>query len=187
MGYDPTSDRHGIARIPVESQPTAFRDNSEFRFFDRFDGVSQGDQIVYKLTFPNAVNITKRLVNLWVGGREYLVYPDSPSHTVPPALSVTGRVSPLNNRLRAGLSSHPASSVVIERADGSGIWSTTDLPETGTGILTDSNTNRAASQFSPSQEPFGIAAGSVIWVVLEHIGGNNPTSGQYELEWEEEF
>lgn len=183
-----TSSDYGNERVRVDAQQTSFEDNEQFRFFDRIVDVPYTSQVVYKITVgANPINLFKRRINLWEGGREYLVYADDGNVTFTGTLADSGVITPLNTNLSVGLPSHKNTQASAQRADGASIFSSTSEPVSGTAALTDGNANRASTQYSNDDERLGVAAGTVIWAVFEHIGANNDTNGHYELAWEERF
>lgn len=64
-------------RIPTESRPSKFYEHKQFRFFDRLEAVATTSQIVYKVTVDTDIEVFERNLELWSGGREYLVYKDT--------------------------------------------------------------------------------------------------------------
>lgn len=184
-----TSDAVGVRRVAVDAQQTSFEANYQFRMFNRLVAVPQGQQVVYKFESTNPVNIMLRKINLWSGGREYLVYPDDGQNTFDDGLlGAPLKVFNVNSNLRDGLSSHPVSGVTIRRAQGAGIFTSTNTePPNGDVALTDGNANRATANYSSDGNRGGVAAGSAFYLVFNHIGANNATNGQYTLLWEERF
>ncbi len=184
-----TDDREGIRRIAVDSQQSSFEGNAQFRYFDEFDGISNANQIVYKIATTYAVIVQEGVLSLWSGGRKYRVYVFDNGETFTGTLSDSGSITALNRILHETFDTHPETGVTIQRAVGSGIFTPgTNTPYTGQSVLTDGNNNRASSTYAPEGLRSGIAAGSIVWVVLDGIGsGNNDTYGEYELSWEERF
>lgn len=184
-----TSPVFGVRRVAVDAQQTSFEANEQFRMFDRFVAVPQGQQVVYKFESANAVNIMLRKINLWQGGREYLVYPDDGQNTFDDGL--LGSPLPVfnvNGNVRAPLTAHPVSGVTIRKAQGADIFTSTNAnPPNGDIALTDGNANRATANYSSDGNRGGVAAGSAFYLVFNHIGANSVTNGQYTLLWEERF
>ena len=175
-------------RLAVDSQQTSFEENEQFRFFDRLVEVANANQVVYKVTVGNPVNVFRRAVNLWEGGREYLVFPDSANVTFTGSLTdVTSEIGEVNSNLREGLASHPVSTMQVQKAVGAGIFSSTDKPILGTGVLTDGNANRATNSYEDNGARAGIARNAVLWITLNPIGSVSSTNGQVELVYEERF
>lgn len=73
----------------------------------------------------------------------------------------------------------------MERAVGVGIFATTDFPDAGTTVLTDGNSNRASSVYAPDSNRLGIPEGTIVWLVMNHIGANTVTKGALTLSYEE--
>lgn len=183
-----TSDRTYIRRISVDSQQTSFEEAAQFRFFDRLINVPQSSQIVYKFTGENAINVFHRELQFWKGGREYLVYPDSANITFTGTLSEQGRLTPLNSNIEAPNYVAPVTTTAMERAIGADIFSAgADLPTIGTAVLTDGNSNRSSSVYSPDSIKLGLAKNAVVWLVMNHIGANSTSSGHFAISYEERF
>lgn len=184
-----TSDEIGLRRIAVDAQQTSFEANEQFRLFDRLEAIPQGQQVVYKFESVNPVNIMLRKINLWSGGREYLVYPAYAQNTFDDGL--LGSPLPIfnvNSNLHGGLVSHPVSGVTIRKAVGAGIFTSTNTtPPNGDLALTDGNNNRATANYSTDGNRGGVSAGGAFYLVFNHIGANGDTNGQYTLLWEERF
>ena len=176
-------------RLGIDQEAVSYSENREFRFFDRIVNVANTDQLVYKFTTTVDLNVTARVIELWSGGREYLVYPGIPENvTFTGTLTSIPKVFPVNGILRDGLSSHPASGVTVERAIGAGIFSSTDDARNGTGVVTvTSGANRSSSTYSLSGEKAGVSGGVSFWLVFNHLSqsGNNATNGLFRLQWEE--
>ncbi len=173
------------SRFKVDAQPTSFEENTEFKIFYRIQSLSQNNQLVIKFTTVNALNIMVRKINLWEGGREYLVYGDDGSHTVTGTFTDID-VFNVNGNVEGG-GSHPTSLVNASVAIGSGIFTAGSLPSNGDGVLTDSNANRANNQPLSDNNQSGVASGSTFYLVFNHIGQNSNTKGQFFLQWEERF
>lgn len=171
------------SRFKVDAQPTSFEANKQFKIFYRIQSVSQNNQLVMKFDTVNALNIMVRKINIWFGGREYLVYGDDGSHTF------TGTLSPLpvyavNGNVEGG-GDHPVSGVTASVAIGSNIFTPGSEPTNGDAVVTDTNANRATSQPLADSNQSGVKAGVSFYLVFNHIGSNDPTSGHYYLQWEE--
>lgn len=68
-----TSAQNATSRAASDDQPSSFEANEEFRIFHRLINIPDGSDIVFKFSAAEAVNIMERKINLWPGGREYLV------------------------------------------------------------------------------------------------------------------
>lgn len=181
-----TSERIGTRRLAVDSQQTSFEENAQFTFNDRLQAVPSTEQIVYRFTFGNAINIFSRSMNLWLGGREVLGYDDSQVTFTGLLSDISNQVFPANTNLAdSGLSVHPTSALTVERATGAGILTATGSPFYTSAVLTDGNANHNATGGADNQNRLGIASGSVIWLVFNHIGGNVATTGHYKFNYEE--
>lgn len=190
-----TSPFEGVARIATDSQPSAFYENSQFRLFDDISALNAGDgvphtsQLVYHFETVNPVIVYLRQINIWQGGRRYLVYPADGNETY----SATGEVDisdqlyPTNGILHPGLSSQPATTVTVKRKIGAGIFSTTSKPRNSTASLTDGNANRAASAYTANGDQGGVGGGSGFYLVFDHIGANNETKGLFLVAYSEIF
>ncbi len=178
----------GIRRISVDNQQTSFEEAAQFRFFDRLVDIPSASQIVYKFTGVNAINVFHRELQFWRGGREYLVYPDSPNITFTGTLSDQGIITPLNSNVEVENYTAPETTVTMERAIGAGIFSAgAELPIIGTAVLTDGNNNRSSTVYSPDSIKLGLASDTVVWIVMTHIGSNSGASGHFAISYEERF
>lgn len=168
-------------RVPTESRPSKFYEGKQFRYFDRLTNIPYGSQIAYKVILGKPIELFNRDLSIWEGGREYLVYRDTPEITFTGILADAGVLSPLNSN---GPQITP--DISIQRAVGSGIFtpSVTDIPIIGTGILTDGNSNRASSVYTPDSLRLGVPA-TTMWLVLNSIGANSVTNGHISLAYEE--
>lgn len=178
-----TSARKGVRRLQVDSQQTSFEENEQFRYFDRLVDIPTGSQIVYKITLTRPVNLFTRKLSLISGGREYLVYPDTANVTFTGTLGNAGVTTSMNQNLNQYLTEAPPSGVTIQRAVGAGIFTSTDTPVDGLIALTDGKSNRSSNELDVEGGKLGYAIGAA-WVVMNHVGANNATRGQYKLEWE---
>ena len=70
----------GTTRISTDPEQAGYKENRQFRFFDTIDSVASTDQLVYKFTSADNIDITARVIELWSGGRSYYVYPDIPEN-----------------------------------------------------------------------------------------------------------
>lgn len=182
-----TAGGQGYRRLQVDQEQASFQNNEQFRLFDRYVSVPNTSQIVYYFETTNPLFVLFRKLDLYQGGREYLVYPTT-------GVTFTGTLgSPLplanvNGHLRLDRLVHPTSGVTVRKAVGAGIFNAGSvLPPNGTVCLTDGNANRASATYAPNDQKSGVAAGQSFYLVLEHIGSNNATSGQFSLMWEELF
>lgn len=183
-----TSDNKGIRRLAVDSQQTSFEGNTQFRLFYEIDNVATTDQIVFKFSSVNGVNIIRRSLELYTGGLKYRVYPDTENVTFTGTLSPVDTVTWVNGNLSdSGLPSLPATGVTIESDIGSSIFSTTDWPRNGTVVVTDGNAQRATNNYAPNDEKGGVAPNQSFWLVLDHVGSNNTANGFLTIMWEELF
>ncbi len=188
-----TSTVQGVRRVKVESLPSSFEENTQFRFFEDISrlnagaGVPATSQLVYKFTATNAVIVFLRQINIWEGGRKYLVYPADGNETFTGTFTdVSSQIYP-TSAIVGPSGSIPATGVTVERAIGAGIFSTTSLPRNGTASLTDGNANRATSSYTANGDRGGVAAGQSFYLVFDHIGQANPTLGLFLIAFEELF
>lgn len=177
-----------IARTPVENRPTSFDDNRQFRFFDVLTAVPHTSELVYKFTATNPVVILLRELDLYQGGRLYLVH-GTDGVTFNDALleDVSNQIFRVNGDLsKSGRSVHPTTGVTVEKATvAAGTFVYTNPPPNGTIVLTDGNANRATSAYGPSDQLAGVYAGQSFYLVFNHIGANNATGGIFQLQYEE--
>ncbi len=178
-----TAPNKDYGRLKTDPQQTSFEENKQFRYFDRLDDISQNNQIVYKITYTSPVNLFERRLSLYAGGREYLVYLDE-GVTFTGTLEDSGRITPVNYNLGSDVAELPTTGTTIQRAVGSGIFTSTELPIDGLVTKTDGNNNRSTAELDANSSKLGYEAG-VIWVVMNDISGNDGTSGTYKVEWEE--
>ncbi len=173
------------SRFKVDSQPSSFEANEQFKIFYSIQNLPTTQQMVLKFESVNALNIMVRKINLWSGGREYLVYGDDGSHTV------TGAFTPIdvftvNGNVQGG-GAHPVSQVAASVAFGAGIFTPGSLPTNGDGVVTDTNLSRATNQPLADTNQSGVPSNSTFYLVFNHIGSNDTSTGHYYLQWEEIF
>lgn len=183
-----TSTEEGVRRIGVDSQPTSFEDNKQFRFVDRFVNVSNGDDIVYKVDLGVPVNLLFRELGLRLGGREYFVYPYNSDTEITGSANVTQRSpTPQNNKLKEGLTVHPASNTTFTRYDG--VTFTPNDSEAYTDytmVVADGNNSRATNTYNSDGFMSGTGDSSAFWLYLPHTGATNDNSyGYIKFIWEE--
>lgn len=97
------------------------------------------------------------------------------------------RIYPVNTHLKQGLVSHPTTDITVERYIGTETFTTTALAVGGNSVVTDSNENRTTNSTTPVGFRQGFAAGTVLWIVLTHLGGTADTKGEIQLVFEERF
>ena len=189
--WNTTNKRLRTSRLPVDNQPTSFEDNVQFKLFHRLIEIPTTQQIVFKFTSVNPVNIMERKINLWRGGREYLVVPDQGQYpAVDPLLSVIPSTTVNGNLLGRNIPTHPVTGVTIEYGLLTGgdqiVIAPTDQFPNGDAVQTDSNTNRANSVLLATPNKSGVAAGQAFYLVFNNIN-SSATSGHFYLQWEERF
>ena len=183
------------SRLPVDQQPTSFEENTQFKIFHRLIDVPSTEQVVFKFDATNPVNIMERKINMWSGGREYLVIPatqalDDKFNLLP---SVNVPVTTVNGNLKdSGLPSHPVSGVTITRWKVTGVDQITigsdDQFPNGDAVNTDGNANRANNSLLSSPNLSGVATNQAFYLVFTNISqSNSATSGHFYLQWEERF
>lgn len=179
-------------RVKTDPQPTSFEENRQFKIFHRLINVPNTTQVVFKFEAGTALNIMERKINLWAGGREYLVIPDTGQYDYLDALAKTD-VPPttVNGNLEdSGLPSHPVSQVTITRWDlttVSGnqiVIADADQFPNGDAVQTDGNANRANNSLLSSPNLSGVASGQAFYLVFDSIN-NSATYGHFFLQWEE--
>lgn len=186
-----TSDSFDIARVPVDNQQTSFEANEQFRFTDEWDNVAATDQIVYYVTIANNIVLQGRKLMIFTGGRKYRAFaenPAAPIHTFTGTLAPTGNTALINTIVRPGFS-YPVTGVVIQRADGAGIFTPAAgvNPSTIDFIVSDGNVNNATANYSPDGSRIGVRAGAAFYLVLDPRGANAVTEGGIQLDWEERY
>jgi hypothetical protein len=122
-----------------------------------------------------------RALTVHEGGRWYRVYPDDGNVTFTGTLEDSGESTPLNPRVSN------TTGVTIQRAVGTGIFSTTSNPIDGAMSVADTNASRATPVYSPDEIRVGLAAGQTAWVAMEHLGSTDDLVGQLVYVWEELF
>ncbi len=182
-----TSDELGTRRLAVDSQQTSYEENAQFRYFDRISAVPNGSQIVYKFTTANPLNVLQRYFELSSGGRQLLVYPHTENIVFTGTLVDSGRITPINSNLSPNNATHPVTGFTAQRAVGSGIFSTTDLPIDGVSVVSDSQGNASSSSFSADGLRTGVPSGTVSYFVLNSIANNDAASGALRFVYEELF
>lgn len=183
-----TSTESNVRRISVDSQPTSFEDNKQFRFVDRFENVSNSNAIVYKVELSVPVNVLYRELGLRLGGRDYFVYPYiSDSELVGTANATQRSPLPQNNKLKDGLTVHPTSGVTFTRYDGATFTPTDAEAYTDTTmVVADGNNSRATNTFNSDGFMSGTGDTEGFWLYLPHTGATNDnTYGYFRLIWEE--
>lgn len=179
----------GNRRLQVDDEQASFQDNTQFRVFDRIVEVSPNDQIVYYFQTTNPLFIILRKLDLYSGGREYLVY-GTGDFSFTGSLGAPLPIREVNGHLKVGTLVHPTSGVTVQRAVGTNIFiPNTSTPSNGTLVVTNGTGNRSSSVYAPNAIKSGVAAGQSFYLVLNHIGqaNNNNSSGQFNLSWEEIF
>lgn len=183
-----TNPEQSTGRLQVDAQQTSYEENRQFRFFDRIDGLSSNNQLVYKLETVNPITVGPRVIELWGGGREYLVYPDDGNVTFTGTLGSALPIRTVNTIKAPWRDTLPASGVTIRKATGNGIFTSTSDPVNGTGLIAEGQGSSKSTTYSQSGERAGVGAGVSFWLVFNHLSaaGNKQTNGQYRLSWEEE-
>lgn len=179
-----------LGRLKVDSQQTSFESNAQFRIFHRFIDVPNNQQMVFKFGVTNPVNIQDRKINLWSGGREYLVVPviEDGIPAVEAALTTSVQVRTVNNNLRdSGLPSHPVSGVTVTYGTGSNLISIADTDQfpNGDAVLSDATGNKGNSNLLESPNLSGVGENQSFYLVFRGVNGNDGTSGHFLVQWEE--
>lgn len=193
-----TSARKPSSRIKTDDQPTSYEENRQFKIFRRFVDVPTTDQMVFKFEAAIPCNIMERKINLWAGGREYLVIPydsENSEHAAIDALlseSTLVDITNVNGNLEdTGFTTHPASGVTVNYVTGAGLvtidstYGSEDQYPNGDAVQTDSNANRANNALLSSPNMSGVASGQAFLLVFRNISQSAATSGHYYLQWEE--
>ena len=146
---------------------------------------------MFKFAVTNPVNIQDRKINLWSGGREYLVIPDDGSYSaVDAALTTPVQVRTVNNNLRdSGLPSHPVSGVTVSYGTGADLFTIADTDQfpNGDAVLSDAAGNKGNSNLLESPNLSGVGENQTFYLVFLGINGNSGTSGHFIVQWEERF
>jgi hypothetical protein len=181
--------RKNTARLKVDSQQTSFESNEQFRIFHRFVNVPDNQQMVFKFEATNPVNIQDRKINLWSGGREYLVIPDDGSYgAIDAVLNTPVWVRVVNSNLRdSGVDAHPVSGVTVNYGTGTDLFNIGDSDQfsNGDAVLSDGSKNSGNSNMLDSPNLSGVKENSSYYLVFRGIGGNSATSGHFLVQWEE--
>lgn len=183
-----TSARESTRRLKIENRPTSFEDNRQFRYFEVLDSVSHTSEIVYKFTATNPVVILLRQLDLYQGGRLYVVHrTDGVTFNDGLLSDASNRIFNVNGDLtKSGRTVHPATGVTMQKAVvAAGTFISANSPPNGTVVLTDGNANRATTAYGPSDQLAGVSAGQSFYLVFNHIGQNNATSGLFQIIYEE--
>lgn len=187
-----TTSGGNTGRVKTDSQPSSFEENYQFRIFHRFIGVPNGTQMIFKFAVTNPVNIQDRKINLWSGGREYLVVPviGAGIQEAEAALTTPVQVRTVNNNLRdSGLPSHPVSGVTVTYGTGVGLIAIADDDQfpNGDAVLSDASGNKGNSNLLESPNLSGVGENQSFYLVFSGINGNDGTSGHFLVQWEERF
>lgn len=180
-----TSPGKEAGRLKVDSQQTSFEEGVQFRFYDEWtadDEITQTQQVVYKFTTTNPINLFYRRLTVYQGGRWYRVYPDDGNVTFTGTLTDVDGINPVNSR-----DNTQATGVTFQRAIGEGIFITTSRPIDGEISVADTSAARAVPIFSPDEQKIGFPAGASAYVVLDHLGSNDDLQGLLYYAWEEIF
>lgn len=180
-------------RLRTDNQPTSYEENYEFKIFRRFINVPTTDQMVFKFTAGIDCNIMERKINIWAGGREYLVIPDTGQYPALDAQLSVVTVTNVNGILTdSGLPVHPTSQVTVLYGTGAGLigdvnstfGSESQYPN-GDAVQTDGNANRANNSLLSTPNRSGVAAGQAFYLFFRNISQSTATSGHFYLQWEE--
>jgi len=184
-----TSGTEGVRRIAVDSQQTSFEALEQFQYLDRLIDIPSNQQIVYYITLTNPLVLFKRELNLFTGGREYLAYPDTGTHTFSGTLEDSGLIGPVSTIPNPDVDPVPTTGVTIQRATGVGIFTpdATVLPTALGLVVSQGNINQAASAYQADEDRVGVGGGVSFYIVMNPLGGANDVRGQYILKWEERF
>lgn len=189
-----TDEDYNVSRLKVDSQPTSYEQNHQFKIFHRFIDVANSAQIVFKFAATNPVNIQERKINLWEGGREYLVIPDLGQYPgLDAKLTEVVNVTNVNGNLQdSGLTSHPLTgvSVTLGVLTGGDVISIGDSDQFPNGdavkVDTSGGSNKGNNQNLSSPNLSGVAENQSFYLVFNSIGSSS-TSGHFYLQWEERF
>lgn len=193
-----TNPGKSTGRLKTDDQPTSYEENRQFKIFRRFIDVPTTQQMVFKFEASAPCNIMERKINIWAGGREYLVIPydsGNTEHTAIDALfdeNTVVDITSVNGYLGdSGLAEHPASQVTINYVTGAGLitvdnafGSESQYPN-GDAVQTDSNANRANNALLATPNMSGLDAGQAFFLLFRNISQSTATSGHFYLQWEE--
>lgn len=189
-----TDENYKLARLKVDSQQTSYEQNYQFKVFHRLISVPATTQAVFKFEATNPVNIQERKINLWNGGREYLVVPDTGQYpTLDAKLTIPVDITAVNgNTEDSGLPSHPESGVTVTLglltgADIITIGNNDQFPN-GDAVKVDSSggSNKGNNQPLSTPNKSGVKRDQSFYLIFTDIAGVE-TSGHFYLQWEERF
>lgn len=184
-----TSDRIGVRRVKVDSQQQSLEALTQFQYIDRIVDVPFSNQIVYYVQLTNPLYLFKRVLDLLTGGREYLAYPDTGTHTFTGTLADSGYIGPVSTIPNPDVPVVPVTGVTIQRAVGVDIFTPDPAVSfTAMGLsVSAGNVNQSVNNYVADSDVIGIRGGVAFWLIMNPVGGNNPVRGQFTLKWEEVF
>ena len=181
--------RANIRRLKTDNELTSFRDNRQFRFFDRVNVPdTTGSQLVYRVTIGTNFNLLSRIISLYIGGLSYSVYPCACSAIFTGTLTdVSNKIFPNNTVLREGLSVHPGSLNSIEKATGTNIFDVNGAQETvGTDVFAGRNAQASRTNTDADNIKLGYAQENDVWIVFNPLDEvTTDSKGTFSLLWEE--
>lgn len=190
-----TNPNKGTGRLKTDDQPTSYEENRQFKVFHRIINHPTTDQFFFKFDASVPCNIMERKINLWAGGREYLVIPydeNNAEHIAADLLLSPVDVTSVNGYLGdSGLTEHPDSNVAVSFGTGAGVFTVNstngseDQFPNGDAVQTDGNANRANNSLLATPNMSGVDAGQAFFLVFRNISQNTATSGHFYLQWEE--
>lgn len=186
-----TSTIGNVRRLSVDSQPTSFEENTQFRFIDTWEDVSNTDSILYLFEQTAPIVIFSRDLSLYTGGRSYYVIPYDESDTYTGTQETLTRVPlPLNGLLRDGLTEHPDSNVTITRYTVTAFTHANEFIEMSQVIAPTSGLTKVAGDYSSESLRFGTETCSEsdplrYWIYLPNLESTDDSNGYWKLCWEE--
>lgn len=186
-----TSTIANVRRLSVDSQPTSFEENTQFRFIDTFVNIDDAEDILYLFEQTAPIVVFDRIISLFTGGREYYVYPYDSSDTYTGTQDTLERVPlPMNNLLRNGLTSHPDTNVTITRYTVTDFTPVNYWVEMSQILAPTSGLTKVAGDYSAESVRYGTATASVsnpirFWLYFPNLESTDATNGYWKIIWEE--
>lgn len=186
-----TNNIPNVRRLSVDSQPTSFEENSQFRFIDTFSDVATTNGVLYLFELAAPIVVFDRLISLYTGGRQYAVYPYDDADTYTGTQDTLSRVPlPLNGLLRDGLTTHPATNTTVTRYTVTAFTPTNAFTALDQVISPTGGTIKEANHYSSEGIKFGTPEATdsdpiKYWVYFSNLESTDETNGFWSLSWEE--
>lgn len=167
----------------------SFIENRQFRFTDLLEiPTTAGYQLVYRVNSGSMFNLLSRIINIYVGGLSYSVYPASSEDTFTGTLTnISNQIYNINpNIVIPGKTTIASTSQEILKAEGvnilvpAGDLITTDM------VLAGANTQQSQGNVNLDDVVLGYADNMSLWLVFEMLENvNTTTKGVFKLLYEE--